>query len=228
MSSFFRFASTKGPIGTSDISRIGGEPLGLTAESWPRSRKGDAMNHIITVSREHIAVPLPTHVAAIAVFTNTINNHEAFEPSTTESKVVFLTKDDLIRGTTTAVKTLGSPLQTANAPETAFLATPGNYDFTKVATLDEPRSEKELSPDQISSAMGDFFSAEMDTEIGSSPVTGFSAPHVRWLQSAEAPDGQRVLFWFFDSLVPGFNCGDGAMYVTANDQCTEGCAWYQC
>jgi hypothetical protein len=199
-STLHRFAIGK-PTG---ISRSGGEPIGEAP-----TYKGKPMRHVITLGRELIVPELPAHVEAISVFISDLGDNKAFTPKTDETKVVF---------------------QTSKAPVVdggrGIAVAASEYLFDDVKESDE--DEASLDADGVSSAIGPYLDEQEQTKIAGAEVLGFSGPHVAFLQGAETPKGQRTLFWFRDALVEGLNCGTGVMYVSADDKCTKGAAWWQC
>ena len=89
MSKLVRIAVKPGPVPANAVSRVGGEPIGMTRETWPLY-EGKPMHHVITVERAAIVPSLPEGVAAVAVFVNDIGNNEAYMPDTAKTKVVML------------------------------------------------------------------------------------------------------------------------------------------
>ncbi len=223
-----RFATKPGHVSNGEVNRVGGEPIGMTKASWPQY-EGKPMYHVLTLSRDLVVPSLPEKVAAVAVFVQSLDDNEAFTSSTEETKVVFLSREDLKRGTTTAQATLGAPLPKKLAEEGKIVAERSGYVFDEIKEVEEEMAEADMSLGQISSAVCAFMNEQLDSSIDESPVRGLSARHAHWIQGPEEmPEGDRVLFWFSDEMVPGLNCGDGFMYVTAPESCTEGRAWYQC
>ncbi len=229
MSKLIRLALREGPVPHDEPNRVGPEPIGMTAERWPYW-EGEPMFHAITLARENIAVELPEHVAAVAVFIRSLALNEAFEPSTNESALVFLTMEDLARGTTTGQDVLGRTLVDEEHRSGVILVDTVDYDFDEVVNFEdeEARPETDLDEDDISFFLGAFLLSQLEGKIDDCSVYGISGPHTYWLQAAESPDGHRMLFHFYEDLVPGLNCGTGMLYVTANKECTEGSAWFQC
>ena len=226
MSKLTRIAYKAGPVPLKAIHRVGGEPIGISKATWPLFH-GKPMVHVLTLGAEAIVVPLPPHVAAVAVFVGSLTENEAFTPDTQESKVVFLSAQDVARGTTSAMDVLGAPMPGEVPPEGTLVMAASTYDF---ASVREPggQAEADMDEEEISGAITEFMGAQCDEPIDGCPVYALSAPHVAWLQGAEAPDGHSVLFWFDEQLVPGLNCGTGYMYVCSNDDATDGRAWWQC
>ncbi len=229
MSKLVRIAVKPGPVPANAVSRVGGEPIGMTRETWPLY-EGKPMHHVITVERAAIVPSLPEGVAAVAVFVNDIGNNEAYMPDTAKTKVVMLSAEDVARGETSLEKVLGAAEGYAPAApgKVSFEAT--TYDFDTIRDPDtvEDGPEDELDDDQVSYAVSSYFGEARSGSLGDAEVHGLSAEHVAWCQGAEAPEGQRVLFWFYEALVPGLNCGDGFMYVTASADAKSAAAWWQC
>jgi hypothetical protein len=223
-----RYLAAKKPDG---ISRAGGDPIGMTAATWPRY-DGRPMAHVITVAREHIVVPLPDHVAAIAVFVSDLGENEAYKPGNPHTGVVFLTAADVARGVTPASEILGDEVEEVGRAVPLAIS-PTTYDFEEVSgrplpDRDGDYDDESMYEEIVSSALGDFFQAQERKKVGGKEVRGFSGPHAWFLQGAETPKGHRTIFWFREELVPGLNCGDGMMYVAVDAACTNGTAWWQC
>lgn len=229
MSKLVRIAVEPGPVPANAASRVGGEPIGMTRETWPLW-EGKPMHHVITLERAAIVPSLPEAIAAVAVFVNDIGNNEAYEPGTPKTKVVMLSAQDLARGETTAAAIFGEAPGYAPAAPGKLVFETADYDFDTIRDPDtvEDGPEDEIDDDQVSYAVSSYFGEQRSGTLGKAEVHGLSAEHVAWCQGAEAPEGQRVLFWFYEALVPGLNCGDGFMYVTASADAKSAAAWWQC
>jgi hypothetical protein len=229
MSTLIRLASKPGLANANQVNRVGGEPIGLTKDMWPLY-EGKPMHHVITVEREAIVPPLPEHVAAVALFVNDIGDNEAFTPDTPKTKVLFLTAHDLARGETPANAFFDSLEGYAPAEPGSVVFAKKDYTFADVRNPDslEDGAEGDLDDDQVSYAITGYMQSERSGTLDGANVHGQSASHVFWCQGAEAPEGQRVLFWFYEGLVPGLNCGDGFFYVSASPDAKASAAWWQC
>ncbi|MBK8214406.1 MAG: hypothetical protein IPK71_11715 [Myxococcales bacterium] len=84
-----------------------------------------------------------------------------------------------------------------------------------------------LDDDQVSYAVSSYFGGRAPA-AGDAEVHRLLGEHVAWCQAPRPRGGQRVLFWFLQALVPGLNCGDGFMYVTASADAKSAAAWWQC
>jgi hypothetical protein len=200
MATMIRLAYKAG-IPQNDVAdRVGGAPRGVTNAVWPLF-EGKPMVHVVTLSRAHIVPVLPDRVAAVAVFISSLMDNEAWMPDTAHTKVLFLTHEDLKRDAASAVAPTSEPIAPGTILTHTREYTPGETDLH--AAFNEP--------------------------IGDEKGGGMSANDVAWAQHGDdLPDGHRVLFWFNENLVPGVNLGDmGCMYVTANEDATAACAWYQ-
>jgi hypothetical protein len=226
MSKLYRLASRIGEVPRDAVDRVGGEPIGMTKEMWPLC-DGEPMKHVITLGRNLIVHALPKQMAAVAVFINSIDDNEAYAPDTDKTRVVFLTRQDLERGTTSAEEIFGAPLEGDLGAAGTVVMAASEYDYDEVKDLEAETAEDDGSPEDVSYAVGPYMQEQLDTEIDGLRVNGLSAEHAWWLQYPEGPEDHRVLFWFYDELVPGLNCGGGAMYVTADEGCREALAWWQ-
>jgi hypothetical protein len=84
------------------VSRIGGAPVGVSAEAWPRHGKGkDArMEHLLTLAAADLpGATLPDGAAAVALFIRNREHNDATSPDTDETAVLLLSEDDLAGGT---------------------------------------------------------------------------------------------------------------------------------
>lgn len=92
-----------GELSPGAVDRLGGVPIGVTVDRWPRMTVGtidEPMNHIVTVSKAHFAEGLPQGAAAVALFVWNPDDNEAFEPDTLGTRVVFLSEAQLAAGET--------------------------------------------------------------------------------------------------------------------------------
>lgn len=230
MSVLIRFAAEQKEVGQDVVDRVGGEPIGMTKETWP-SYQGNPMHHVITFGRENIVREMPDNVAAVAVFIQNYTHNDAYTPDTKETAVVLLTQSDLARGTTSAESIFGQPLQGEGGIAGVLHFEKIEYKFDDVAEFEEPEDEApeaELDEEEISSALSVFLFGQHDDSIGDNEVQGFAGDHVYWLQSAVTPDGHRVVFQFYDEVVKDLNCGTGVMYVAVQKAGQGGVAWWQC
>ncbi|HQY65042.1 MAG TPA: hypothetical protein PK141_26800 [Polyangiaceae bacterium] len=229
MPTLVRLASKPGLTNTNQVNRVGGEPVGLTKDMWPLYQ-GRPMHHVVTVERDAVVAPLPEHVAAVAVFVNDVGDNEAFTPDTPRTKVLFLTAQDLARGETPASALFASLEGYSPAEPGSVLFEKKTYSFDEVRNPEslEDGPEDALDDDQVSYAISTYLQSERSGGLDGAVVHGHSALHVYWCQGAEAPEGQRVLFWFYEALVPGLNCGDGFFYVSASPDAKASAAWWQC
>jgi hypothetical protein len=173
---------------------------------------------------------LPEEIAAVAVFVSDIGNNEAYLPDTPKTKVVMLSAQDVASGVSPRATVLGAAEGYAPAAPGGLVFEATTYDFDAIRDPDtvEDGPEDEIDEDQVSYAVSSYFGEQRSGSLGEAEVHGLSANHVAWCQGAETPDGQRVLFWFYEALVPGLNCGDGFMYVTATPDGKSAAAWWQC
>lgn len=207
-------------------SRIGGEPIGMTRETWPRF-EGAPMVHVATLGREVIVPPLPERVAAVAVFVRSLGQNQAYSPATRETAVVFLDARAVARGTTPAADVLGAPLAQELAAPCGVAVEEVGYDFDEVK--ESTQAESQMSPMDVSYAIAAFVEEQLAGELDGERIGAISGPHTYWCQSDEAPAGHRVLVVVREALVPELNlAGDGYLYVTADTECRSGAAWWQC
>jgi hypothetical protein len=227
MTAIVRFGTKLGDVPAMTVDRVGGEPIGMTKETWPQSN-GRPMHHVVTLSRKSIVPALPKAVAAVALFIDDIRMNEAYEPGNESSRVVFLTKSDLARGTTPAEQFFDDLEEYEPTDAGVIVASASSYEFEAVRNPEMGSTpEAELDAEEIGSAIGKYMREQRMGEVDGASIEGLSAMHVEWIQAAAAPEGHTVLFWFYEALVPDLNCGDGFMYVSANADCTSGTAWWQ-
>ena len=87
----------------STVARVGGEPIGVHADNWPRFN-GQPMEHLLTLDLEQmpqLRVGALKHTRAVALFISDAIYNMAFDPYTQETAVIFLSEQDIARGETT-------------------------------------------------------------------------------------------------------------------------------
>ena len=88
---------------------------------------------------------------------------------------------------------------------------------------------EDMDAEEISNAVSEWMSSHrVGAQVNAAPVIGLSAHHVDWCQAPEAPEEHHVLFYIGDDCLPNTNFGSGFLYVTADDEASEACAWWQC
>ena len=206
------------PPGPADISRLGGLPIGVDADTWPR-HAGRPMHHVLTLDLQDHPTFGPKGVRALALFITSPSEHEAYAPRNRDARVLLLSEDDLRKGE--------APWPDELADEERLPS--GSLRFESAATLteEELRARSFVGPiplwlqDDESELFGDEdddYAGEDDDYAGEDDDEGDDeADDPR----PEAP--RRFVLQFGEELVPGLNLGDmGIMYVFAET------AWFQC
>jgi hypothetical protein len=79
------------------IDRVGGLPIGVSAETWPR-RAGKPMHHVLTLDlKQHPTLQVPDK-RAVAFFISSPQHHEAYAPGNDHVAVLLLDEADLAAG----------------------------------------------------------------------------------------------------------------------------------
>lgn len=191
--------------GPKDIDRLGGLPIGVTADTWPR-RAGAPMQHVLTIDLEQHPTYQPRGVRALALFISAAGDHEAYSPRNDHTRVVLLSADDLARG---------EPAQPADVE----LLDAGVLTYESAVTLTQEELYRHsfagISPiwlqDDETEQFGDY--DEYDGDEDGDDDDG----------DTRNPAPVHFVLQFDETLVPAVNLGDmGIMYVFAET------AWFQC
>ncbi len=191
------------PPQSTDINRTVGAPIGVTDDSWPMYQ-GAKMSHLITLDVSQtpdLARKLDEDTKAIAVFVSNLYENEAFEPNTEESRVIELTKQDIMYG-------VGEWEPDDDERE---CSKPQSFTCHELKVPEELFSESLFERPQKDPLVVLYNAISRYGMAGGSPM---------WIQGAEH-DGQFLL-QFSESLVTT-NLGDaGEMYVFSDT------AFWQC
>ncbi len=197
-----RLAYVPGGVERDTVDRVGGDPIGVTKETWP-THEGAPLIHVLTLS-QHLLVPtLAAGAEAIAVFSS-----DPALPGGGECRVVFLSREDLARGTTRSEDVWGRPIRAGDAGRL-------------VAQRDTYAHDAEA--DEYGGLSG-FFDRQRNSEIEGAQVIGFSGSHVYfgYDEDEQTPKGHSVLFWLHCAYEVGpFSFGDANWYVSANERETK-------
>lgn len=198
------------PFAPTDINRVGGKPIGVTAETWPR-RDGKPMHHVLTIDlREHPTYG-PPGARALALFLFSPGLHEAYAAGNADARVLLLSDADLARGEP------GWPSDLENPDELA----PASLRFESAATM----TQEEIYRHSFASAFPIWLQGdESDDYSGDDDYGGDDEDSEDEADARPRSRGTGPFVLQFDeSLVPGVNLGDcGIMYVFAET------AWFQC
>ncbi|HEY4180333.1 MAG TPA: hypothetical protein VGM90_26000 [Kofleriaceae bacterium] len=173
-----------------DINRLYGQPIGVTAATWPKFGKAK-MEHVITLETRLLSTAaqkaLGKDCAAIAVFLSSLRDHDAFAPGSPRAAIVKLTAADVATAASPGDDGVRLLVATADVPEKVFLGGKKSGPIAELRTLFD--REDFLVPDR------------------GSP---------RWLQSAQPARG-AFLFELDDRFAGRVNMGDGGrLYVFAD------------
>ncbi|HEY4056582.1 MAG TPA: hypothetical protein VGM39_08230, partial [Kofleriaceae bacterium] len=170
-----------------DINRLYGQPIGVTAATWPKFGKAK-MEHVITLETRLLSAAarkaLGKDCAAVAVFLSSLRDHEAFAPGSPRAAIVRLKAADVAKPASPGDDGVRLLVATADVPEKVFLGGKKSGAIAELRTLFD--REDFLVPDR------------------GSP---------RWLQSAQ-PSGGAFLFELDHRFAGRVNMGDsGRLYV---------------
>jgi hypothetical protein len=177
------------------VARIGGSPIGITSDTWPRFN-GKPMEHLITVDLEEMPELKTGTLAsarAVALFIDDRMENEV-------ASIIVLSQDEISKGEPSI------NLRVSDEPASCYKITP-----VKVpeAVFDDFQIEGGESP--LEKLRGAIFSTS---------IPGYAAGKPLWLQGKEHEG--HFLFQFDESFID-VNLGDaGVMYVftdTALWQC---------
>ncbi|MDI1479158.1 hypothetical protein [Polyangium sp. y55x31] len=90
-------ASYDAPPAADALNRVGGLPIGVTAESWPR-REGKPMHHVLTLDLREHPILRPEGKRALAFFVSSPREHEAYAPGNDHVAVLLLGEAELAAG----------------------------------------------------------------------------------------------------------------------------------
>jgi hypothetical protein len=109
-----------------EINRIGGLPVGVTLEAWPRFNE-QPMVHVMTVDLRGTTLDLLPGVCAAALFVSSPEENQAVGPHAGESKVILLDASALARGEPLAAPD-GVTMLASRAVRLAALSEPWDWD----------------------------------------------------------------------------------------------------
>lgn len=191
------------PPQSSDINRTVGAPIGVTDDAWPMYQ-GTKMSHLITLDISQtpdLSMKLSEDTGAIAVFVSNLFDNEAFEPNTEESRVIEISKQDILNGV--------SEWKSKDDEQ--------NYSKPQSFTCHELEVPEELFSDNV------YERPEKDPLVilfNAISYYGMAGGSPIWLQGAEH-NGQFIL-QFSENLVTT-NLGDGGVMYVFSDA-----AFWQC
>jgi hypothetical protein len=178
--------------------RIGGKPIGITAETYPKFN-GEPMEHLLTFDLRLtplLQTGILEQIRAVSLFVSNSEDNEAYEPHTKESKVVLLSEEDVARGE------LENFAIVREFPVSTYKVLPVEVPeiiFTETLDLDKPFDKLSI----------EVFNA-----------SGYAGKTPLWLQDVEHT-GEFILQFSVDFI--NTNLGDtGEMYVFADT------AFWQC
>ncbi|MDI1451693.1 hypothetical protein [Polyangium sp. 6x1] len=90
-------ANYDAPPAADAINRVGGLPIGVTAETWPR-REGKPMHHVLTLDLKDHPILQPEGKRAVAFFVSSPSAHEAYQPGNDHVSVLLLSEAELASG----------------------------------------------------------------------------------------------------------------------------------
>lgn len=186
-------------------ARIGGKPIGLTAENYPMF-DGKAMQHLITLDLEampELKIGELEGKSAVALFVSDRAENNANDPDSGESKVILLTREDLKNGELEEI-----PNEDENASENE--AATYTVEAVEVPTAIFASWEERVWDDE--EPLGKLYEAVHNSAYAGGEPT--------FIQS-ESFDGQFV-FQFDDKLIKTQLGDSGVMYVFADAAFWEG------
>lgn len=183
-----------------DLKRIGGKPLGFTAENYPRF-DGKAMQHLITLdlaAMPELATGALEGKTALALFVSDRASNNAHDPASGEAKVVLLSREDLKNG------------ELEEIPDEAEDASENEAASYKISAVDVP------------AAVFSGWEADEKLEALYEAIhnSAYAGGEPTFIQSEEF-DGQFV-FQFDEQLIKTQLGDSGVMYVFADAAFWEG------
>ncbi|MBL9104077.1 MAG: DUF1963 domain-containing protein [Myxococcales bacterium] len=203
------------------INRIGGQPIGVDAGTWPR-REGKPMHHVLTIDLKDHPVIVPQRFRALALFISNPGSHEAYSASNNHARVILLTEDDIKKGV---------PEFPADLDQSAGLKA-GGLRFESAAELTRKKLYQEsfagddpiwLQGEEGYDDYDDYDDDGDDGEGDEGDDAGDDEGHGDEVEDRGPPVPHMFVLQFDERLVPGINLGDmGIMYVFSDS------AWFQC
>ena len=222
-----KIARTSGKVAPTAASRVGGEPIGMTRETWPRF-EGEPMVHVVTLARDAIVPRLPERVAAVAVFVRSLGQNKAFSPRTKETAVVFLDAGALARGTTPAADVLGVPLEEDLAAACGVAVEEVWYDFDEVKESTQAESQMQQLDGRLLRDRTLHRGAAREQARQAAHGGNLRAAHVLVPARRGAGGTPGAVLPHRGAGPQKLNIGGGNLYVTADAECRSGAAWWQC